>query len=68
MANEIAKKEEAGLPAEIMDDIMATSGEGVEYDTTELEIPYIRLAQGTSPQLKKSDAKYLPESEIKNRS
>jgi len=61
MANEIAKKEEAGLPAEIMDDIMATSGEGVEYDTTELEIPYIRLAQGTSPQLKKSDAKYLPD-------
>ena len=59
MANEIAKKEVAGLPAEIMDDIMATSGEGVEYDTTELEIPYIRLAQGTSPQLKKSDAKYL---------
>ena len=35
MANEIAKKEEAGLPAEIMDDIMATAGEGVEYDTTE---------------------------------
>ena len=28
MANQVAKKEEAGLPAEMMDDIFDTAGEG----------------------------------------
>jgi len=60
MANAVAKKEEAGLPAEMMDILMETAGEGVSYDSSELQIPFIRVAQGTSPQLKKSDMKYIP--------
>lgn len=59
MANNVVKKEEAGLPATIMDDILLTAGEGIDFDASELEIPFIRVAQGTSPQLKKSDAKYI---------
>jgi len=59
MSNSVAKKEEAGLPAALMDDIIATAGEGATYEASELQIPFIRVAQGTSPQLKKSDAKYI---------
>ena len=59
MANQVAKKEEAGLPAEMMDDIFDTAGEGTTYEASELQIPFVRVAQGTSPQLKKSDMKYI---------
>jgi hypothetical protein len=59
MANQVAKKEEAGLPAEMMDDIFDTAGEGTTYEADELQIPFVRVAQGTSPQLKKSDMKYI---------
>ena len=31
------------LPANIMDDIFATAGEGVDYDTSELQIPFVRV-------------------------
>lgn len=60
MANAVAKKEEAGLPAEMMDLIVDTAGEGIDFDASDLQIPFIRVAQGTSPQLKKSDSKYMP--------
>jgi len=60
MSTQVAKKEEAGLPAEIMDDIFETAGEGTTYKAGELQIPFIRVAQGTSPQLKKSESKYIP--------
>ena len=45
MANSVAKKEEAGLPAAIMDDIISTAGEGVDYDTSDLQIPFVRVIQ-----------------------
>lgn len=61
MANAVVKKEEAGLPAEMMDTIMETAGEGVTFEASDLQIPFIRVAQGTSPQLKKSDSKYMPD-------
>jgi hypothetical protein len=59
MSTEIAKKEEAGLPAAMMDDILATAGEGVDYDTSELQIPFIRVIQALSPQIKKSDPAFI---------
>ena len=52
MSTNVVKKEEAGLPAELMDDIMLTAGEGVDYDTSELQIPFIRVIQALSPQIK----------------
>ena len=60
MANAVAKKEEAALPAEMLDVLLETAGEGIDFDASELQIPFIRVAQGTSPQLKKSDSKYMP--------
>ena len=59
MANSVAKKEEAGLPAAIMDDIISTAGEGVDYDTSDLQIPFVRVIQALSPQIKKSDPKFI---------
>ena len=61
MSTKLAKKEEAGVPAELMDDILETAGEGTSYEADELQIPFVRVAQGTSPQLKKSDMKYIPD-------
>ena len=59
MSTNVVKKEEAGLPAELMDDIMLTAGEGVDYDTSELQIPFIRVIQALSPQIKKSDPAFI---------
>ena len=59
MSTEIVKKEEAGLPAAMMDDILATAGEGIDYDTSELQIPFIRVIQALSPQIKKSDPAFI---------
>lgn len=59
MANAVVKKEEAGLPAEMMDDILATAGEGVDYDTSEMQIPFVRVIQALSPQIKKNDADFI---------
>jgi len=59
MANAVTKKEEAGLPAEMMDDIFATAGEGVDYETSDLQIPFIRVIQALSPQIKKSDPAFI---------
>ena len=59
MANSVAKKEEAGLPAAIMDDIISTAGEGVDYDTSDLQIPFVRVIQALSPQIKKSDPAFI---------
>ena len=61
MANAVVKKEEAALPAEMMDLIVDTAGEGIDFEASDLQIPFIRVAQGTSLQLKKSDSKYMPD-------
>lgn len=47
------------LPANIMDDIFATAGEGVDYDTSELQIPFVRVIQALSPQVKKNDPSFI---------
>ena len=59
MSTNVAKKEEASLPAELMDDIVATAGEGVDYDTSELQLPFVRVIQALSPQIKKSDPDFI---------
>ena len=52
-------KQESGMPVELMDDIFATAGEGVDYETSELQIPFIRVIQALSPQIKKSDPAFI---------
>ena len=35
------------------------SGEGVDYDTSELQIPFVRVIQALSPQIKKNDPAFI---------
>ena len=58
MSKAVAKKED-NLPSEIEDQIFETAGEGIDYDTSELQIPFLRLIQAMSPQLKKTDPKFI---------
>lgn len=59
MSTEVAIKKNTEISVEVMDDIFANAGEGAAYDPSELQIPFIRLAQQMSPELKKKDAKYI---------
>lgn len=47
------------LPAEILEDIFDMAGEGVDYDASELQIPFVRIAQALSPQLDEDKAEYI---------
>ncbi len=58
--SEVAKKAEAGLPSnDVLDIFSAHQGEGLDYDTSDLQIPFIRLIQAMSPQIKKSDPSFI---------
>ncbi len=56
---DIIKKNKTEVSTDVMDDILETAGEGVDYDTSELQIPFIRVIQALSPQIKKSDAAFI---------
>ena len=58
MANDL-EKGKSNLPAELMDDIFATAGQGVDYETSELQIPFVRVIQALSPQIKKNDPLFI---------
>ena len=58
MSKAVTKKED-NLPSAIEDEIFETAGDGIDYDTSELQIPFLRLAQSSSPQLIKSDPKFI---------
>ncbi len=58
--NEVAKKKGTELSTDLMSDIFAVAGEGAVFDVDELIVPRIKIAQQMSPELKKSDAKFIP--------
>tara|TARA_R100001230_G_C5683394_1_gene191230 strand:+ start:1774 stop:2556 length:783 start_codon:yes stop_codon:yes gene_type:complete len=54
------KKAEAGLPSnDVLNLLSEHQGEGLDYETSELQIPFIRLIQAMSPQIKKSDPSFI---------
>ena len=55
---DVTKKSNTDV-SNILDDILETAGEGVDYETSELQIPFIRVIQALSPQIKKSDAAFI---------
>lgn len=60
MATAVARKQEAGLPsADVLDIFAGHEGEGLDYDSSELQIPFVRLIQALSPQVKKSDPAFI---------
>jgi len=59
MATAVAKAKGVEVSTDVVDDIFANAGEGAVFDASELQIPFIRLAQQMSPELNKKDAKFI---------
>ena len=61
MSTAVAKKDGAALPAELelMNDIFDNAGEGASFDSSEMQIPFVRLLQALSPQLNKKKPEYI---------
>jgi hypothetical protein len=58
MTKEIIIKEDQ-LPADLLDEITASAGEGTSFDSSEMQIPFIRIIQALSPQIKKKDPAFI---------
>ena len=41
------------------DDIFETAGDGASFDSSEMQIPFVRILQPMSPQLKKGKAEHI---------
>jgi hypothetical protein len=59
MGNAVAKKKNAELSTDVMDDILEFAGEGAVFDSSEMQIPFLRVLQALSPQLNKKKAEYI---------
>lgn len=59
-----ATADQAGLPAEMMADMMADAGMGVSTDPNEVGIPFLYILQDLSPQVKKRDEAYIDGAEV----
>ena len=58
MNKEIVVKEDQ-LPTELLDEITASAGVGTVFDSSEMQIPFIRIIQAMSPQANKKDDAYI---------
>ncbi len=59
MANAVAKAKSAELSTDVLDDIFDTAGDGASFDSSEMQIPFVRILQPMSPQLKKGKAEHI---------
>ena len=58
MNKEIVVKEDQ-LPTELLDEITASAGVGTVFDSSEMQIPFIRIIQAMSPQANKKDDAFI---------
>ena len=59
MANAVATKKNAELSTDVLDDIFETAGEGAAFDSSEMQIPFVRVLQALSPQLNKKKSDFI---------
>jgi hypothetical protein len=59
MTTAVAKAKETAVSADVMDDIFDMAGEGTSFDSSEMQIPFIRVLQALSPQLNKKKPEYI---------
>jgi len=59
MANEVAKAKETAVSADVLDYMLETAGEGASFDSSEMQIPFIRVLQALSPQLNKKKPEHI---------
>ncbi len=59
MTTAVAKAKETALSTDVMEDIFGMAGEGASFDSSEMQIPFVRVAQSLSPQLSKKKGEYI---------
>lgn len=59
MANEVAKREEAVLPADLLSEMAGDVKLGGAVSAADLSLPFLRVLQGLSPQLNRDNPAYL---------
>ena len=59
MSTAVAKKQNTEVSTEVLDDIFDHAGEGAAFDSSEMQIPFIRVLQALSPQLNKKKPEYI---------
>ena len=59
MSTAVAKAKETAVSTDVLDDIFETAGEGAAFDSSEMQIPFVRVLQALSPQLNKKKAEYI---------
>ena len=59
MANAIAETKGVSVSTELADDLFSMAGAGANFESDEMQMPFIRIAQAMSPEIKKSDAKFI---------
>lgn len=59
MSTAVAKAKETAVSTDVLDDIFDHAGEGAAFDSSEMQIPFVRLLQALSPQLNKKKAEYI---------
>ena len=48
MANAVAKAKGVEVSTDVIDDIFETAGDGASFDSSEMQIPFIRILQAMS--------------------
>jgi|TARA_R110000796_G_scaffold54348_1_gene127018 hypothetical protein len=59
MANAVATAKQTAVSGEVFDEMFEDGPEGAIFDASELQIPFLRIAQQMSPEINKKDAKYI---------
>jgi len=55
----VAKTKQTSVSTDVMDDILEFAGDGAAFDSSEMQIPFLRVLQALSPQLNKKKAEYI---------
>jgi len=61
MSTEVAKKQETGISVELLDDLLSDEGAGVNFDVSEMEVPFVRLAHPMSDAMNKTKPAFIKE-------
>ena len=59
MSTAVAKKQNTEVSTEVLDDIYLLAGDGAAFDSSEMQIPFVRVLQALSPQLNKKKPEYI---------
>jgi hypothetical protein len=59
MANAVATAKQTAVSGEVFDEMFEDGPEGAIFDASELQIPFLRIAQQMSPEINKKGGKYI---------